>query len=292
MANYATENEMEDLAALRQVPLFAHMSDDDLRDVLRLMVPVNFPPGAVIIREGEAGDDFFVVLDGRVKIAVHGSDGNELVVGEAGAGGFFGELSMLTGEPRSARVQATETVRALTLHRSEFLDFLARHPQAAITVLMELGQRLHRTDSLLRQAVSRNVNEIDDERQTAGLRLANKVASIAGSMPFLVAHTFLFCFWLLLNQPWFPITPFDPSPHDILALITGLEASLLSIFLLISQNQEVAKDRLAAEIDHQINTKAEVEVGLLLQRVDDLEAIVRHHAEEQKQMIQELKNTL
>ena len=279
---------MEDLTALRQVPLFAHMSDEDLSDVLRLMTPVSFAPGAVIIREGEPGDDFYVVLEGRAKIAVRAADGNELVVGEARDGGFFGELSMLTGEPRSARVQAVERVKALTLRREAFLQFLERHPQAAITVLMELGHRLHRTDSLLRQTVSRNVNELDDERQTAGSRLVNKVVSAAGSMPFLAAHTFLFCFWLLANQPWFPGTPFDPAPHNTLTLITALEGSLLAIFVLISQNQEVTKDRLAAEIDHQINTKAEVEIGLLLQRVDDLDTIVRHHADEQKQILKQL----
>jgi CRP-like cAMP-binding protein len=280
---------MEDLTALRQVPLFAHMSDEDLRDVLRLMTPVNFAPGAVIIREGEPGDDFYVVLEGRAKIAVRAADGNELVVGEARDGGFFGELSMLTGEPRSARVQAVEMVKTLTLRREAFLQFLERHPQATITVLMELGHRLHRTDSLLRQSVSRNVNEMDDARQTASLRLVNKVVGVAGSMPFLAAHTFLFCFWLLSNQSWFPGQPFDPLPHEILGLIVGLEATLLSIFVLISQNQEVAKDRIAAEIDHQINTKAEIEIGLLLQRVDDLETIVRHHAEEQKQMLARLE---
>jgi CRP/FNR family transcriptional regulator, cyclic AMP receptor protein len=279
---------MTDQTALRQVPLFAHMSDDDLADVQRLMTPLSFAPGEVIIREGEPGDDFFIVVAGRAKIAVRAGDGNELVVGEAGPGGFFGELSMLTGEPRSARVQAVEAVQTMTLHRDAFLEFLTRHPQAAIAVLMELGHRLHRTDSLLKQAVSRNVNEVDDERLTWGLRLANKVAGVAGSIPFLVLHTFLFCFWILLNQPWFPGDKFDPSPHDGLALIVGLEAALLSIFVLISQNQEVAKDRLAAEIDHQINTKAEVEIGLLLQRVDDLETIVRHHAEEQKQLLTRL----
>lgn len=279
---------MEDLTALRQVPMLSHMSDDDLRDMLRLMKPVNFASGEVIIREGEPGDDFFIVLEGHAKIAVRAGDGTEMVVGEAGPGGFFGELSMLTGELRSARVQAVEHVRTLTLQRNEFLQFLERHPQAAITVLMELGHRLHRTDSLLRQSVSRNVNEMEDERLTTGLRLATKVAELAGSMPFLAAHTFLFCFWLILNQPWFPGTPFDPVPHNTLSLIIALEASLLSIFLLISQNQEVAKDRLAAEIDHRINTKAEVEIGLLLQRVDDLEAIVRHHAEEQKTLLAQL----
>ena len=279
---------MKDLTALRQVPLFAHMSDEDLHDVLRLMTPANFAPGTVIIREGEPGDDFYVVLEGRAKIAVRAADGNELVVGEARDGGFFGELSMLTGEPRSARVQAIELVKTLTLRREAFLQFLERHPQAAITVLMELGHRLHRTDSLLRQTVSRNVNELDDQRQTTGSRLVNRVVGVAGSMPFLAAHTFLFCFWLLANQPWFPGQSFDPLPHEILGLIVGLEATLLSIFVLISQNQEVAKDRLAAEIDHRINTKAEVEIGLLLQRVDDLETIVRHHADEQKQMIKQL----
>ena len=81
------------------------------------------------------------------------------------------------------------------------------------------------------------------------------------------------------------ITPFDPSPHDTLGLVIGLEATLLSIFVLISQNQEVAKDRLAAEIDHQVNSKSEVEIGLLLRRVDELEAVTRHHAEEQKQIL-------
>jgi uncharacterized membrane protein len=279
---------MDDLSALRLVPLFGHMSDEDLRDVLRLMAPANFAPGEVIIREGEPGDDFFVVLRGVARIAVRAADGNELVVGEAGPGGFFGELSMLTGEPRSARVQANEAVETLTLHRDQFLVFLEKHPQAAISVLMELGHRLHRTDSLLRQAVSRNVNEMEEEQLTWGLRLVNHIASLAGSLPFLMFHTLVFCLWMIVNQPHFSSLQFDPPPYNWLALTIGIEATLLSIFVLISQNQEVAKDRLAAEIDHQINTKAEVEIGLLLQRVDDLEAIVRHHAEEQKQLITQL----
>lgn len=279
---------MEDLSALRQVPLFSHMSDEDLRDILTLMAPANFAPGAVIIREGEPGDDFFVLVQGRVRISVHAADGHELVIGEAGPGGFFGELSLLTGEPRSARVQATEPTQTLKLSRDIFVEFLEKHPQAAITVLTELGYRLHRTDSLLRQSVSRNVNDIEDERLTSGLRLANLVARWAGSMPFLAVHTVIFCVWLLLNQPGSPITRFDPPPHDALALIIGLEATLLSIFLLISQNQEVAKDRLAAEINHQINTKAEVEIGLLLRRVDELETVTRHHAEEQKQLLEQV----
>ena len=61
-----------------------------------------------------------------------------------------------------------------------------------------------------------------------------------------------------------------------------------SILHRISQNQEVAKDRLAAEIDHQVNSKSEVEIGLLLRRVDELEAVTRHHAEEQKQILTRL----
>lgn len=279
---------MKDAVALRQVPLFAHMSEVDLKSVLFLMPVAQFAPGEVIIREGEPGDDFFVIVQGRVQITVHATDGNELVIGEAGPGGFFGELSMLTGEPRSARVQASEHTRTLKLHRDAFLEFLERHPQAAIAVLMELGQRLHKTDSLLRQSVSRNVNDIEDAKMTAGLRLVNAVGRWSGSLPFLLLHTCVFTGWMVVNQPWFPGFKFDEPPHNYLALAVGLEATLLSIFVLISQNQEAAKDRLAVEIDHKVNTKAEIEIGLLLRRVDELEGIVRHHAEEQKQLLARL----
>ena len=279
---------MEDIAALQKVPMFAHLDSDELTGLHAVMEAEQFAPHTVIIREGEPGDKFFVVLTGNVQFSVHTADGIELVVAEAGPGGFFGELSMLTGAERSARVRALNKVRTWALGREAFLEFVGKHPQTAISVLEELARRLHSTDSLLKHSVSRNVNEIEEKQLTFGMRMAQTIAFWSGSLPFMVGHIFLFLLWILFNQPNFPGPKFDHAPFDNLALLVGLESALLSISVLISQNREAVKERLMAEMDHKTNTKVEIEIGLLLRRVDDLELIVRHHADEQREVLEKL----
>ena len=94
-----------------------------------------------------------------------------------------------------------------------------------------------------------------------------------------------FAIWLIWNQPWIPADHFDPFPFGLLTMIVSLEAIFLSIFLLVSQNRQAAKDRLAATIDHQVNTKAEIEIALLLRRVDDLEHSMHYNHAEQCALI-------
>jgi uncharacterized membrane protein len=192
---------------------------------------------------------------------------------------------MLTGEPRSARVKAVNKVTTLALERDEFFDFLQKHPHAAIDVLTVIGQRLHRTDSLLRLSVSRNVNEIIDDQLTIGQRIADAIADFSGSMPFLFGNATIFIVWLLWNQPWFPLPSFDPAPYGLLTMVVSLEAIFLSIFVLISQNRQSAKDRISADIDHKVNEKAELEVGLVLQRLDELQQSMHHQHREHLAML-------
>ncbi len=279
---------MSELAVLKQVPLFSGMADEEIAALRSIMDSDAYAPGEVIIHEGEQGDDFYIVVEGRVQFSIQTADGGELVVDEVGPGGFFGELSMLTGEPRSARVQALEAVTTLALDRTCFMTYLEHHPQTAIGVLTVLGRRLHRTDKMLRQSVSRNVNVLAEERLTLGQRIAETIANYGGSVPFLMIHLAWFIAWVVWNQPWFPAPHFDMAPHDILALVVGLEATLLSIFVLISQNRQEAKDRLAMEIDHQVNTKAEIEIGLILRRLDDMERMLHHYYAEQCALTREM----
>ena len=257
---------MSDIPTLKQVPLFSLMDTDALIELRALMTSFTFAPGQVILREGERGNAFHVVVQGRVQILVQDAGGNELVVDEVGIGGFFGELSMLTGEPRSVRAKALDQVTTLVLQREEFFGFLQRHPGVAIEVMTTLGQRLHRTDKLLRQTVSRDVNELIDEQSTLGQRIADTIAAFSGSIAFLVFNILFFATWLLWNQPWIPADHFDPFPFGLLTMIVSLEAIFLSIFLLVSQNRQAGKDRLAATIDHQVNRKAEIEIGLRSKR--------------------------
>lgn len=276
---------LDNVEALKEIPLFSAMDQEEVSTVFSLMDRHTFAPGQVIMRQGEPGDYFYVVVQGEVQFLVQDAGGRELVIDEVGPGGFFGELSMLTGEPRSARVKAINEVITLALDRTEFFNFLQQYPHAAIDVLTVLGQRLHRTDTLLRQSVSRNVNELVEERLTLGQRIADAIAEFSGSMPFLIGNLVWFGVWILWNQPWFPGFDFDPFPFGLLTMIVSLEAIFLSIFVLISQNRQAAIDRLAAEIDHQVNTKAEIEIGLVLHRLDDLEEGLRYHQEEQRRLL-------
>jgi CRP/FNR family transcriptional regulator, cyclic AMP receptor protein len=276
---------VNDLSTLKHVPLFNGMDTDAVAALHALMTTHTYAPGQVILREGEQGNAFHVVVEGQVQILVRDAGGHELVVDEIGIGGFFGELSMLTGEPRSVRARAIGRVTTLVLDREPFFAFLEQHPKTTIKVLMTLGHRLHRTDQLLRQTVSRNVNDLADDQLTLGQRVADTIAEFSGSIAFLVINGIFFAFWLLWNQPWIPADHFDPFPFGLLTMIVSLEAIFLSIFLLVSQNRQAAKDRLAATIDHQVNLKAELEIGLLLRRLDDLERSMQHNHVEQCALI-------
>ena len=157
---------------LREVALFSEMDEQEVAGIREIMEEIKFKPGQVIIREGETGDLFYVITEGHAEVLIRDADGTELILNEVRPGGFFGELSMLTNEPRAARVRAVDAVTTLVLERDEFFNFLRTHTHAAIDVMVELGGRLHENDRILRSMVSRNVNEMDEEQMTLGQRVA------------------------------------------------------------------------------------------------------------------------
>jgi CRP-like cAMP-binding protein len=87
--------------------------------------------GEIIVRQGDLGSSFYVVVKGRVEVLRHTKEGKNVLVGELKPGQFFGELSLLTGEPRSATVRAAADSDLLRLEKSDFQDILSRHPALA-----------------------------------------------------------------------------------------------------------------------------------------------------------------
>ena len=85
---------------LRDVPLFSEMDEQEVAGIREIMEVMKFKPGQVIIREGEKGDLFYVITEGEVEVIIRDADGSDVVLHRAGPGDFFGELSMLTKEPR------------------------------------------------------------------------------------------------------------------------------------------------------------------------------------------------
>jgi uncharacterized membrane protein len=276
-----------DIDQLREVPLFSKMDDQEIAELRAMMAVNSFAPGQVIFREGEPGDHFHIVTEGHVQFLTQDATGHELVLDDTGPGGFFGELSMLTGEPRSARVRAVDRVRTLSLEREHFLNFLRTHPHASIDVLSVLGRRLYRSDQLLRQSVSKNVNQIVQERQTFGQRLADGFAALMGSWTFILVQSVICALWLIYNPVaeklgWYH---WDPYPFTFLNLVLGFLAAYAAPIIMMSQNRAADKDRLAVEIDHKVNLKAEVEIGLILRRLDDLERSMHFNHQEQCRLL-------
>jgi len=269
---------------LREVALFSEMDDQEVAEIRALMDELKFKSGQTIVREGEPGNLFYIITEGEVQVSIRDADGNDVVLHDLRPGGFFGELSMLTNEPRSARVRALENVTLLALEREEFFSFLQKRPSAAIDVLIELGGRLRDMDAILRRSVSRNVNVVDEESLTMGQRIADLVADTMGSWRFIIVQSSLLAVWITLNATaW--INHWDPYPFILLNLMLSFQAAYAAPFIMMSQNRQAAKDRIAAEIDHQVNAKAELEVGLLLKRIDDLEQLADQNQHEIKKIL-------
>jgi uncharacterized membrane protein len=270
---------------LREVPLFSEMDEQEVAGIRDIMEEMKFKPGQIVIREGETGDLFYVITEGHVEVIIRDADGSDVILHEAGPGEFFGELSMLTNEPRSARIRAMDDVTTLVLERDEFFAFLRAHTHAAIDVLVELGGRLRENDRILRSMVSRNVNEVEEERMTWGQRIADKVADTIGSWPFIITQSIILITWIILNVTLRKDWRWDIYPFILLNLALSFQAAYSGPVIMMSQNRQAAKDRLAAEIDHQVNTKAELEINNLMRHIEELEMRIEERQSELKKLV-------
>lgn len=280
---------MEALETLKSIPLFSEMDDQERAGILAIMDSDTYTPGETILHEGEECSFFHVICEGEIEYVISDADGNELVLDDAGPGGYFGELSMLSGRPRFDKVRAKSLVKTLALDREEFFDFLVKHPHAALDVMKTLGQRLFRTETLLRKSVSRNVNEVADSQLSLGQRIADGFATMMGSWSFIIIQSILLTIWVILNiTAW--INQWDPYPFILLNLALSFQAAYAAPIIMMSQNRQSDKDRLAAEIDHEVNVKAEIKVSLIMSHLDDLERSMHYLHDEHTNMIQQLQN--
>ena len=104
---------------------------------------------------------------------------------------------------------------------------------------------------------------------TMGQRIADQVAATMGSWPFIIVQSGILFVWIILNVTAF-VEKWDPYPFILLNLALSFQAAYAAPFIMMSQNRQQDIDRQAAEHDHQINIKAELEIELLHQKVDHL----------------------
>jgi CRP/FNR family cyclic AMP-dependent transcriptional regulator len=135
---------------IRSVSIFAGLDAATASALERLAEPRSFEEGAVVVSEDEPGDSLFVLVSGKVKVVLYGESGREVILTIfSKPGEFFGEMSLLDDEPRSATVMAIRPSTFLTLSRGDFRAYVDRHPSIALQILTELSRRLRRADAVI-----------------------------------------------------------------------------------------------------------------------------------------------
>src|SRR6266496_908405 len=246
-----------DAALLAEIPFFHFLDDGERVSLAAELEEVRVPEGQVLFNYGEPGDCLYVIRSGKAEVFFKDDTGTRIVLEVAGPGDVVGELSLLDGGPRTASVIVTEALDALRLDRGDLDQFLRRHPAAAIDLLGAMGRRLRVSAERLRHTASRNVNVEAEDKRTGVQKVADWIADFSGSIPFLVLHLLFFAVWIGLNLPGVPYAPmFDPFPFGLLTMVVSLEAIILSVFVLLSQNRKVAKERIRSDIEYEVNLKA------------------------------------
>ncbi len=149
MTQITTEEQINKLELLRQVPLFSGLSEEGLQSLAAVSRVFALPEGDEIIEEGaelfEEDDGLYLLVDGTVEVRKGTGDGvGGQVVAQFGRGEFFGEMSLLDGQPRSASVFATSEVLCLVLNRADLQRQLRSDPEIALKMLAVLSRRLRR----------------------------------------------------------------------------------------------------------------------------------------------------
>lgn len=276
----ANNEEIADL--LKEIPLFS-LLDASERSVLAQRIDLEkHVKGKTLFNAGDPGESMYMVTKGMVEVWFKNNTGEKIVLERANAGDFFGEISLLDGGARTASATVTEDLEALVIDRGDLDEFLAIKPHAAMELLTATGKRLRETSRLLRHTASRNANEEEIDTRTTVMKVADWISEFSGSLNFLFIHLGIFFVWIMLNLPPFvhkvgddyvasyPGAGFDPFPFGLLTMCVSLEAIVLSVFVLLSQSRQAARDRVRNDIEFDVNLKSEMQIAHMHEKIDHL----------------------
>jgi CRP/FNR family cyclic AMP-dependent transcriptional regulator len=133
-------------AYIRDVPLLARLPDADLQALASRGRIRRFAAGAVVFREGDAGDGLYVLVEGRVRLTMLSGAGGEAILASLGRGECLGEMALFDGKPRSTTATAAEATKTFMVSRDDFVAWVSERPAAALALLETLSLRLRRAN--------------------------------------------------------------------------------------------------------------------------------------------------
>ena len=136
----------ENKAFLRRVPLLATLSEAQLDQLAAASVRRSYPKGRTIVAEGEPSQSLYILLSGRAKVQRSDSEGKEVILAVIGSGEFFGEMSLIDDEPRSASVITLEHCDFMAINKDSFKAMLVQSPDVCMKIMKGMVRRLREAD--------------------------------------------------------------------------------------------------------------------------------------------------
>jgi CRP/FNR family transcriptional regulator, cyclic AMP receptor protein len=257
--------------------LFSQLDETERKSLEQLLQPRRFRAGESVFRSGDPAQSMYFVKSGHLHVVLDSRGGDRLVVAEISSGEMLGELSFFDRQPRLSSAEVVEDAELLECSYPTLLEFLTKHPHAAWDMLSVMGRRLRKADELLQRHAVRGASRVENERPlTAGERVSDRVVAFGGSWAFLIVFLLTLGAWIVVNTELVLKRPFDPYPYILLNLALSLVAAVQAPIFLMSQNRQSSVDRARAELNYQVNLKAEVEIAELHRKIDVLDRRVRN----------------
>ena len=266
---------------LEDVPLFALLDEEELTVLAAQVELRSFAARQRMWKIGDPGKNAYVIRSGAVEVSVIDEDAQEVVVETPLEGEICGFASMLERTAHQTTAIALRETDCIEISRDDIVVLLNRKPMAGMDMLTVLGRQLHASHQLVRLRASRNANEIIEEKETRGERLADGVARFGGSWTFIVTFGLILAIYTAINvilrgKAW------DPYPFILLNLFLSMLAAIQAPVIMMSQNRQDEKDRLRGELDYAVNRRAEAEIqnlsrklSLLTEKLDDMDDLIR-----------------
>lgn len=275
---------------LRKIPLFALLDDDELAVLAGQVELRKFAPRQRIWKIGDGGGRAYVMISGAVRVTMVDEDEQEVLVDQPAEGEFFGFASMLDGTPHQTEATAAEESICLEVDRHDIAVLIERKPHAGLDMMSVLGRQFHNAQRLVKIRAARNPNDVIEEEETFGERVADNVASFGGSWSFITICGVALATYTLINirlghRAW------DPYPFILLNLFLSMLAAIQAPIIMMSQNRQDKKDRLRSELDYDVNRRAHSEIqglahkiNLLGDKLGDVEELLRDKGETTRRM--------
>jgi CRP/FNR family cyclic AMP-dependent transcriptional regulator len=266
---------------IKDVWLFSLLDKEEL-DVLASQVELcKFAPRQRIYKQGDPSSRAFIMLSGSVQVSTIDEDNQIVLLDEPVKGDLFGFASMLAQTPHHTEATAVQESLCIELDLNDITVLIRSKPDAGLDLMKVMGKQFHATERLVRQRTERNPNEVFEESQTVGERIADAVASFGGSWNFIIIFGLVLLAYTLINielkgEAW------DPYPFILLNLFLSMLAAIQAPVIMMSQNRQDKKDRLRNELEFDVNRSAHSEIqglarriNLLYDKVEDVEEILR-----------------